>query len=113
MKRRVIGVFIALIMALAGTALVASLVKSAEARALAGEELVDVLVVTDDIAAGMTVEEIQERVAIEQVPAKVRASDALQSRYVLAARARGVSRTKLIGRHALPNALVPTVTVIG
>ncbi len=79
MKRRVIGVFIALIMALAGTALVASFVKSAEARALAGEELVDVLVVTDDIAAGMTVEEIQGRVAIEQVPAKVRASDALQS----------------------------------
>ncbi len=40
-------------------------------------------------------------------------ANALQSRYVLAARARGVGRTKLISRHALPNALVPTVTVIG
>lgn len=77
MKRRVIGVFIALIMALAGTALVASFVKSAEARALAGEELVDVLVVSDTIAAGMTVEEVQARVILEQIPAKVRATDAL------------------------------------
>ncbi len=79
MKRRVIGVFIALVMALAGTALVASFVKSAEARALAGEELVDVLVVTDDVAAGMSVEEVLTRVRVEQVPAKVRAADALES----------------------------------
>lgn len=40
-------------------------------------------------------------------------ANALQSRYVLAARARGVSRAKLIGMHALPNAMVPTITVIG
>jgi len=40
-------------------------------------------------------------------------ANALQSRYVLAARARGVSRAKLIGMHALPNAMIPTVTVIG
>ena len=79
MKRRVVGVFIALIMALAGTALVASFVKSAEARALAGEELVNVLVASDAIAAGMTTEEVAARVIVEQVPAKVRATDALQS----------------------------------
>ena len=40
-------------------------------------------------------------------------ANALQSRYVLAARARGVSRAALIGRHALPNAMIPTITVIG
>lgn len=40
-------------------------------------------------------------------------ANALQSRYVLAARARGVGRAALIGRHALPNAMIPTVTVIG
>lgn len=40
-------------------------------------------------------------------------ANALQSRYVLSARARGVSRPKLIMRHALPNAMIPTVTAIG
>jgi len=51
--------------------------------------------------------------AIVQRQLRSSMANALQSRYVLAARARGVSRTSLIGRHALPNALVPTVTVIG
>ncbi|MEM7272637.1 MAG: ABC transporter permease [Actinomycetota bacterium] len=52
-------------------------------------------------------------VAIVQRQLRSSMANALQSRYVLAARARGVSRTQLIGRHALPNAMVPTVTVIG
>ncbi len=77
MKRRVIGLFVAVVMALVGTVLVASFVRSAEARALAGEELVDVLVVTDDVPAGATVDEVRSRVAVERVPAKVRAVDAL------------------------------------
>lgn len=51
--------------------------------------------------------------AIVQRQLRSSMANALQSRYVLSARARGVSRSKLIGRHALPNALVPTVTVIG
>lgn len=51
--------------------------------------------------------------AIVQRQLRSSMANALQSRYVLAARARGVSRVNLIGRHALPNALVPTVTVIG
>ena len=52
-------------------------------------------------------------VAIVQRQLRSSMANALQSRYVLAARARGVSRPALIGRHALPNAMVPTVTVIG
>jgi len=52
-------------------------------------------------------------VAIVQRQLRSSMANALQSRYVLAARARGVSRTKLITRHALPNAMIPTVTVIG
>ncbi len=52
-------------------------------------------------------------IAIVQRQLRSSMANALQSRYVLAARARGVARTKLIGRHALPNAMVPTVTVIG
>lgn len=52
-------------------------------------------------------------VAIVQRQLRSSMANSLQSRYVLAARARGVSRSKLIGRHALPNAMVPTITVIG
>lgn len=51
--------------------------------------------------------------AIVQRQLRSSMANALQSRYVLAARARGVGRTKLIMRHALPNAMVPTITVIG
>ncbi len=51
--------------------------------------------------------------AIVQRQLRSSMANALLSRYVLAARARGVSRPSLIGRHALPNAMIPTVTVIG
>ena len=51
--------------------------------------------------------------AIVQRQLRSSMANALQSRYVLAARARGVSRAALIRRHALPNAMVPTITVIG
>jgi len=51
--------------------------------------------------------------AIVQRQLRSSMANALQSRYVLAARARGVGRAKLIGMHALPNAMIPTVTVIG
>ena len=51
--------------------------------------------------------------AIVQRQLRSAMSNALQSRYVLAARSRGVRRPALIGRHALPNAMVPTVTAIG
>jgi pilus assembly protein CpaB len=79
MKRRVIGIAIAVVMALAGTALVASFVKSAEARALAGEELVTVMVVDQPIAAGASPEEMEGRTRLEQVPTKVRATGALEN----------------------------------
>jgi len=51
--------------------------------------------------------------AIVQRQLRSSMANALQSRYVLSARARGVGRTKLIMRHALPNAMIPTMTVIG
>lgn len=52
-------------------------------------------------------------VALVQRQLRSSMTNALQSRYVLAARARGVGRGMLVGRHALPNAMIPTVTVIG
>jgi peptide/nickel transport system permease protein len=38
--------------------------------------------------------------------------EALQSRYVLAARAKGLPEWLVVRRHALPNALLPTITVL-
>ena len=52
-------------------------------------------------------------IALAQRQLRNSMSNALQSRYVLAARARGASGIVLVGRHALPNAMIPTVTAIG
>ena len=38
--------------------------------------------------------------------------EALESRYVLAARAKGLPARLVLGRHALPNALLPTITIL-
>jgi len=38
--------------------------------------------------------------------------EVLDSRYVLAARARGLPERKVLWRHALPNALLPAITVL-
>ena len=37
----------------------------------------------------------------------------LRELYVLAARARGLSRTRAIVRHAFRNSLIPVVTIVG
>lgn len=77
MNRKLTGLAIAGVSALVGTLLLVGYVRSAEARALSGEELVDVLVVTEAIAAGTPAEEIAGNVVTEQVPAKVRADGAI------------------------------------
>lgn len=38
--------------------------------------------------------------------------DVLQSRYVLAARAKGISNRRVLWHHALPNALLPAITIL-
>jgi peptide/nickel transport system permease protein len=38
--------------------------------------------------------------------------DVLQSRYVLAARAKGFGASRVLWRHALPNALLPAITIL-
>lgn len=52
-------------------------------------------------------------IAVVQRQLRSSMSAALQSRYVLAARARGVPPSRLIRKHAVRNAMIPTVTVIG
>jgi peptide/nickel transport system permease protein len=59
------------------------------------------------IALGMTMNAVTMR--------QVRACllEVLQQEYVVTARAKGLSESKVVGRHAVKNALIPVVTVIG
>lgn len=52
-------------------------------------------------------------VALVQRQLRSSMTNVLQTRYVLAARARGIPRASLIRHHVLRNAMIPTVTVIG
>lgn len=71
--RRVLGVVSAVVLAAVGTVLLVSYVRGAEARALAGEEVVEVLVATTDVPRGTDAAELADLVTTEQVPVKVRA----------------------------------------
>ncbi|HEX5094409.1 MAG TPA: RcpC/CpaB family pilus assembly protein [Acidimicrobiia bacterium] len=67
----------AVALAAIGTVVIVGYVNGAEDRALAGEEVVKVLVVTDQIPAGTPAEDIGDRVKIEQVVEKVKADGAV------------------------------------
>ena len=73
MNRTVIGVIAAVVLASVGTLMLVLYVQGAEARALAGQETVEVLVVTEPVARGTAAEDLARAVSTEMVPAKVRA----------------------------------------
>lgn len=75
MSRRVIAAVMAAVLAAVGTTALVLYVRTAEQRAIAGEETVGVLVVREEIPRGTRGEEIGDLVETEQVPAKVRAAD--------------------------------------
>jgi pilus assembly protein CpaB len=78
MKRKIIGIVAALLLAGIGTAALIVYVESAKDRAVAAEELVDVYVVGDGaIAKGTPVTQIKEAVVASEVPAKLLAADAV------------------------------------
>jgi peptide/nickel transport system permease protein len=52
-------------------------------------------------------------VAVVQRQLRSSMTNALSSRYVLAARARGLPPGHIVRRHAMRNAMIPTITVIG
>ncbi len=74
MRRRVLGVVASVALAAVGTFLVLSYTRSADERALAGEEVVEVLVVDRPVAAGEPARTIGDRVRTVQVPVKVQAA---------------------------------------
>ncbi len=114
MRRSVIGILIALVMAAVGTVALVAYVNNAEERALEGEELVEVFVVETAIPAGTPAEQIESAITVEVVPAKVRPANAVDSIPSLAGmvvgvdlvpgeqllRSRFVDRNNLINREA-------------
>lgn len=84
MTRRIAGLVGAALLALIGTAALVVYVTTAEQRALAGEELVDVYVVTTPVPNGTPAESITDYITVEQVPAKVRARGAVDNLQALA-----------------------------
>jgi pilus assembly protein CpaB len=71
--RKALGIISALAVAALGTFLLVTYVQNAEKRALAGEEIVEVLVVDRPIPRGTPASVIGTSVRLEQVPSKVRA----------------------------------------
>ncbi|MFQ5947585.1 MAG: RcpC/CpaB family pilus assembly protein [Acidimicrobiia bacterium] len=71
--RRSVGIVVAVALAAVGTFILVSYVRSAERRALAGEETVEVLIVDEPIARGTAAEEIAGKLRTERVPVKVQA----------------------------------------
>lgn len=82
--RRALGVAGAVVVALVGTMLLVGYVRSAEQRALEGEELVSVLVLTDHVPRGTPAAAIVDVVTLEMVPLKVRADGGVSDLTVLA-----------------------------
>lgn len=71
MNKRWIGVIASVALAVAGAFLLVRYVQGADERALEGEETVEVLVVTDPVPRGTAVEELESKVEIVLVPAKL------------------------------------------
>ena len=82
--RRAIGIIAAVAVAALGTLLLVGYVRGAEDRALAGEELADVLVVDQPIAEGTPASTLTRFVRLEQVPMKVRAEGGIADLATLA-----------------------------
>jgi pilus assembly protein CpaB len=78
-KKKRLSLIAAVALVAIGTLALVQYVSTAEDRALAGEELVDVLVVNAAVPAGTSATELQQYVRIEAVPAKVQAAGALAS----------------------------------
>lgn len=73
MNRRSTGVLIALLLAALGTFIIVRYVGSAEDRALAGQEAIEVLLVSETIPAGSPAESLAPKVELALIPAKAQA----------------------------------------
>lgn len=77
MTRKVIGILVALGLAVVGTIALVAYVSTAEDRALAGEELAQVYVVTSPVPAGTPATQLSSFIQVEEVPVKIKAQGAV------------------------------------
>ncbi len=91
MNRRVVGLAAAVLLAVVGTVALVAFVAGAEERALEGEELTEVYIVTDTIVGGTPGEQIEDLVVVEEVPTKVRPANAVDNLTALRGRVAAVN----------------------
>ena len=77
MKTRVIAVAIAAVLAIVGAVVLVVAVRSADQAATAGAQLTSVLVVRSEVPAGTAADHLGDAVAVEQIPARYVADDAV------------------------------------
>ncbi len=77
MKRRVLSLVAAVVLAGVGTAALVAYVRSARADAVAGEAQTEVLVVTEAVAQGAAFDQVRSRVQVATVPVRLVAVGAL------------------------------------
>src|SRR4051794_40764704 len=73
-RRRIIGILVALVLAVAGTAALVGYVKSAKKDAVADETLIDVYVLHKAVPKGADAATIKAAVSLEKVPARLEQS---------------------------------------
>lgn len=98
-SRKFLGLGAAVVLALIGLVAIIGYVHGAEQRAQAGEKLVPVLVVKDQVPAGTPASKLGDRVGLEKISAKVKADGALSS-------------VKSLGNKVTATTLVPGEQVI-
>ena len=77
MKRRLIGVVVAVLLAALGTAALVGYVQAAKNRVVANEALVDVYVVEKKVPKGSGSDAIKSAVRLDQVPGRLKQPDAI------------------------------------
>ena len=88
--KRVLAVIAAVVLAAVGTFVVLSYARGAEARALAGEETIEVLVATEAIAQGTLAQDIAEsQVEVKLIPAKIQTPGSIGDRGELSTELKG------------------------
>lgn len=116
MPRRSIAAIAAVLLAVFGAVVIISYVRGADTRAQAGEQLVDVLVVDSDVAAGTPVGDLGGSVSVERVPERLRAADAVSDLSELDGQVATASLVPgdqvVTARFAQPEALAPEGTVL-
>lgn len=71
-KRRILGIAVAILLAVVGTTSLVLYVQSAKDEAIADEELVEVYVVDEHVPMGATSETIEASVSVERVPTRLK-----------------------------------------